>query len=384
MGRTGDRFGNRRHPLFAHAKELVVQAVAAATGSDNGQLAALLDAKMDTLPAEQFEEVMGLAYLELRQRKGANAAIEYLVSTTRDVSQSFVRESDGSTITLFGLVLQLPAASSAASLVLSPAQVDAAVSVMVQHRLLASSGGVVLVPRLLSAHQANALLAGEVYALTRALACNDVAAVIQVFERGTPATAASGSEGHLSTRDQVLVLVGVVDTEDGTPYPLPAELASRLSTTEMPELQPVGYSFAPSHVLEGLHRKLAAVCTDLSPALGRGALQALQPAGAFAQASMHAMNLARTQAAQALLARLSEEHGHGQPVNFAVGRPVPSGSDAFAVPVHRQVDGKQVGVIHWQQARYEPPRDALLQLLTFLQEVGLLVDRDPPQAGLLH
>lgn len=61
-GRTADRLGNRRHPLFSHAKELVTAAVDAAEKGDSGGLASLMDAKMDILAADGFEDVIGMAY----------------------------------------------------------------------------------------------------------------------------------------------------------------------------------------------------------------------------------------------------------------------------------------------------------------------------------
>ena len=38
----------------------------------------------------------------------------------------------------------------------------------------------------------------------------------------------------------------------------------------------------------------------------------------------------------------------------------PAGADGFAVTVHRQADGAQVGAVAWPQARFKPPRTGLL------------------------
>lgn len=384
MGRTSDRFGNRRHPLFSHAKELVAAAVHAIGASDASELASLLDAKMDTLPAHGFEDVMAMAYLELRQRKGAEQAIQVLVSTTQDVTEAFQRDSDGLNMSLFGLVLQSPVAASAWTAQLSQDQADAIGRALVQHRFLTDRGQATLLPRVLTARQTNGLLAGEVYALSRALGRGDVPAALEVLGAGAASAPEAGTVDHSSAVASVAVLVGVVGVNDGAAYPRPAEKAAQLPPTELPELQLMGYAFTSPQVLEELHRKLAALCADLSPALGMGNVRAVQPAGAFAQASIHAVNLERTAAALAVLTGLAQEHGTGKISSLAVGRPAPAGADGFAVPVHRQADGKQVGAVAWPQARFEPPRDALLQLLTFLQDQQLLAEERPPRTGLLH
>lgn len=382
MGRTSDRFGNRKHPLFLHAKELVTRAVYAAAASDASELALLLDAKMDTLAARDFEDVMAMAYLELRQRKGAEQAIQVLVSTTQDVAEAFRRDSDGLDMSLFGLVLRLPAVASEVAAQLSQNQADSIVRSLVQHRLLTDLGEVTLLPRLLTAGQTNGLLAGEVYALSRALGRGDTAGAMALVG-DAPSAPEAGIADRSSPLGVVVVLVGVVGVQDGSAYPLPAELAARLQPTDTPELQPMGYAFTSPEVLQELHRKLSALCADLSPALGGGNVEAVQPAGAFTQVSIHAVNLERTAAALAVLTKLAQEHGTGQDESLVVGRPVPAGAYGFAVPVHRQSDGRQVGAIAWPQARYEPPRDALLQLLTFLRDQQLL-EEGPPRSGLLH
>lgn len=383
MGRTSDRFGNRRHPLFLHAKELVTRAVYAAASSDASELVLLLDAKMDTLAARDFEDVMAMAYLELRQRKGAEQAIQVLVSTTQDVAEAFRRDSNGLDMSLFGLVLRLPAVASEVAAQLSQNQADSIVRALVQHRLLTDLGEVTLLPRLLTAGQTNGLLAGEVYALSRALGRGDTARAMALVGADAPPAPEAGTADRSSPADVIVVLVGVVGVRDGAAYPLPAEFAARLQPTDTPELQPMGYAFTSPEVLQELHRKLSALCSDLSPALGGGNVEAVQPAGAFAQVSIHAVNLERTAAALAVLTGLTQEPGTGQDDSLVVGRPVPAGADGFAVPVHRQSNGRQVGAIAWPQARYERPRDALLQLLTFLQDQQLL-EEGLPRSGLLH
>lgn len=375
MGRMSDRFGQRRHPHFHHAKELVEGAVAAASSGDEAPLAAQLDAKLDTLSPELFEQVIGVAYKELQQRRGAEAAIQCLVATARDVSQTMARE-DGAVVTLFGLVLQVPGGLREE---LSQAEVDAAVQALQRHGLLAE-GEVTMLRRLLLPSQSNALRAGEVYALCRALGGADHAAAHLVLERSLAASFSDLESAGMSTGDVVATLVGTVACRQGTAFPLPASLEAQLPHAEASALQPVGYAFTPPHLLEELRRKLAGVATELASALGGRPVQLVQPAGLFSQANMHAVNLQRAQQARELLDGLASQHANGRLAGLTVARAEPD-AHGLSATVHRRLDHEVVGRVRWPVARYEPLQDGLLQFLTLLDELGLLDVPDDAGAG---
>ena len=352
MGRTSDRLGNRRHPLFPHAKELVAAAANFTADQGVAQLVDVLDTKMGTLPADGFEQAIGMAYLELRQRRDADAAIQLLVSTARDVSEGYEREVDGLTMNLFGLVLQISGDSDAASQELSQVQAEAATHAMDRHRLLAEEAQVTLLPRLLRPRQSNGLLAGDVYAVSRALGSGNASAAMQCVDRRQPPASSDDAAARSPGASQTLVLVGVAGRRDGELFPLPTETAALLQSEEPSDLQPLGYAFTPDHVMEELQRKLAAFTADLGSALGIQGVQAVQPAVGFSQASSHAMHVERTEAAKAALTQLAQQHGDGSLASLEVGEPI-SSSSAFELPVHRSSTGKLVGSLRWPQARYE-------------------------------
>jgi hypothetical protein len=371
-----DRLGNRRHPLFKHARELVASAVAAASAADTRALGAQLDAKMDTLSAGAFEEAIGMACVELRQRRGGQIAIQDLVATARDVSQT-IEQDDGSTVILFGLALRLPAMVARR---LSPQQVEALVRVLVSHGLLANAD-VTLLPLLLSPRQTNGLLAGQIYALSRALRAADLAAAERLLvEGGDDRVSVAGESGASSANEAVAVLLGVIGEKDGPAFPLPASMEAQLPAAETSAMPPVGYAFTPPKLLEELHRKLAACAGDLAQILGHSPVHVTQPAGLLTQANMHAVDLMRAQDTRALLDRLADAHGNGRLAGLVVG-PVTPGEKGLSAPVYRRLDRETVGSLQWPLARYEPPQNGLLQLLTLLDELGLLEAPDDPASS---
>jgi hypothetical protein len=378
MGRMSDRIANRRNPLFRHVKELVTGAVLAASTADTSALVAQLDAKLDILSAEQFEEAMGMAFVELRQRRGSEDSIQTLVATALDVSQALVRE-DGTHVTLFGLVLQM---SDAVQRELSQEQVQALVRIMVRHGLVADAKATVM-PRLLWPDESNALRTGEVYALCRSLSGVDPVVTEWLDRFRTVGTARLGEAPALDA-GRVVILMGVVDEQEGIAFTLPAHLESQLPPADAAGQQPLGYAFAPPHLLDELHRKLAAFGSDLAAVLQCSEVQVTQPAGSFAQANMHAVNLQRAQRTRALLARLAGDHSHGRLAGLVVGpaEPVETGLSA---PVYRRLDHAAVGSVQWPLARYEPPQDGLLHLLTLLNELELLeAPDDAASSRLMH
>lgn len=51
------------------------------------------------------------------------------------------------------------------------------------------------------------------------------------------------------------------------------------------------------------------------------------------------------------------------------------------LPVRRRVGGPTSANLVWPVARYEPPRDALIQLLSLLEPLGVTMQRDIGAAG---
>lgn len=382
MGRTSARMGNRRHPLFSHAKELLIAALEAAAHNDAAALASMFDAKMDTLSADECEDVIGMAYLELRQRKNSDEAIQMLVVTARDVSERFQRESDGRSMHLFGVVFQLTGDAGAISKP-STQQLDAVVQCMVHHRLLDIDASAELLPLLLSPAQGQSLLAGDVHQLSRALGNSDIDAAVRVVQQR-----ANRSQGRLRSEDEAMrhefvLLVGLAGSLQGTTFPLSAELAGQAQIATS-GLQPIGCGYMTKDLLADMHRQLGAFSSDIETALGGSAVLAVQPPIAFAQASMHSLHLERSERALETLERIAKEHGNGLIELLEVGRPEP-GEEGFSVPVHRKVGGRAVAFFRWPVARYEPPRDALVHLLGFIQNQGMAAAQEsPPRDGPLH
>jgi hypothetical protein len=359
--------------LFRHAKDLVASAVAAASTGDAAALRAQLDARMDTMSAVEFEQAIGMACVELRQRRGGQTAIQELVATARDVSQS-VEQEDGSTAVLFGLALRMPATVGRT---LSPQQMAALVQVLVSHGLLADADGSLL-PRLLSPEQTNGLLAGQVYALSRAASRGDLAAAERLLE----GPADDRAPDHSSADGVVAVLLGMVGERNGQAFPLAASVEAQLPAPGSSAMQPIGYAFTPLALFEELRRKLAACAVDLALVLGQSPVHVAQPAGLFTQANMHAVDLWRGQEVRALLDRLAGMHSSGSLAGLVVG-PVTPGETGLSAPVFRRLDRETVGSLRWPLARYEPAQDGLLQLLTLLEELGLLEAPDDA-VSILH
>lgn len=373
MGRTSDRLGNRRHPLFLHAKELVHAAIEAVEDGDAGELAALLDAKMDSLAADGFEDVIGMATLELRQRKNASEAVQLLVSTTLEVSERGQRESDDLTAQLFGVVFRCARDMNPVK-TLSEEQLAAILECMVQHRLLAARASVTLLPFLLSPRQAQALLAGDVYAVTRNLLNRDGDAARQVVEQREGTGASTDASGRTPGEGTVVLLVGVAGAADGDVFPVSDDPARQ---AEMGASQGLlaGAGYLPQQAVNDMNRVLGDFSAEVSDVLGRGEVLAIQPSIAFAQASQVALHLERSDEALRVLQRAAQAEGGGRMDLLAVGQPAAS-DGGFLLPVSRRVGGKALDHFRWPVARYEPPRDALIQLLSFLHSHGIGVERD--------
>lgn len=372
MGRASDRFGNRRHPLFRHAKELVNVASKAVADGDAGGLAALLDAKLDTLAADGFEDVIGMATLELRQRKNASEAVQLLVTTTLEVSERGQREADGLTAQLFGVVFRC-ARDMDLLKTLSEDQLLGILQCMVQHRLLAARASVTLLPLLLSPRQAQALLAGDVYAVTRYLLNGDGDAARQVVEQREGTVGSTDTSGKTLVEGSVALLVGVAGAADGEVFPVSDDLARQ---AEMGAAQGLlaGAGYLPQQAMNDMNRVLGDFSAEVGNLLERGEVLAIQPSIAFAQASQVALHLERSDEALRILERAAQAEGDGRMDLLAVGQPAAS-EGGFLLPVCRRVGGKAIAHFRWPVARYEPPRDALIQLLSFLQSHGIGVGR---------
>lgn len=378
-----ERSGNRGHPLYPLAKELVNVAIQAAANNNPGPLAALLRAKLDTVPGDAFEDVLSMAALELRQRTKTDEAVRSLFSNTLEVAEGGQHEADGLTARLFGTVLRFVDQVDAPK-ELPEARLDAVVQSMVQHRLLSAQASVALLPLLLSPSQAQGLLAGDVYALSRNLSNGDIVAARRIAERLMPPLRPPARSRREKHRGVVALLVGVASAMEGKAFPLGGQLAAqaRLGTSQR-ILIAAGY--LPPQLLNDMNRALAGFSAELERTLGQGAVRAVQPATAFAQARLYASQLERSDSTFVELQHAAQKDAGGRMDLLTVGQPALV-EEGLMVPIYHKTGGQPVAYFGWPLSRYEPPRDAMIQMLSFLQGHGVEVARKGGAAtsGPLH
>ncbi|WP_156472894.1 hypothetical protein [Pseudorhodoferax sp. Leaf265] len=381
MGRAFERLGYRRHRLYPLAEELA-NATQAMGNNDPDALAAPLHDKLDTVAADAFEDALSIAALELRQRTKTDEAVQLLVSTTLEVAECGQREAGGFTARLFGTVLRFVDQADVPK-ALSEGRLDAVVQSMVRHRLLETQASVVLLPRLLPPSQAQVLLAGDVHALRRKLLNGDAIGARRVAERRVPPLPRARPPGEIRG-GAVALLVGVASASNGRAFPLGEQLAAqaRLGTSQK-LLIAAGY--LPPHLLNDMNRALADFSAEVGPTLGQGAVRAVQPPIAFAQASMYASHLERSDSALVELQHVAQKDAGGRMDLLTVGQPAIS-EQGLMVPVFRRTGGGPVTLFCWPVSRYEPPRDAMIQMLSFLHAHGVELERDRSvaTAGPLH